>query len=176
MSASDHIGEHIIRVYHSSRVAEPPHEVEPKYADDLRILKKAEGPKHAYNNVHPDIIHAGTYESAHEIGGGTRQFMHMYELDTREMSPVVYGDAPPLLGNETQKFKRRLSGEQQSLWESVPSTGLETLEHGKVQPYRNQAEDEGSISYMIPKSEIAEGRVKYIGHTKLRLTSNGTYE
>jgi hypothetical protein len=174
MSAADHIGKHIIRVYHASRIPEPPHEVEPKYADDLRILKKAEGPKHAYNNVHPDIIHAGTYDSAHEIGGGTRPFMHMYEIDTREMSPVVYGDAPGL--GETQKFKRRLAGEQESLWESVPSTGLETLEHGKVQPYRNRAEDEGSISYMIPKSEISAGRVKYAGRQDLRLTSKGTYE
>lgn len=174
MAAADHIGEHIIRVYHASRIPEPPHEVEPKYADELRDLKKTMSTKESHNNTHPDIIHAGTYESAHEIGGGTRPFMHMYEIDTREMSPVVYGDAPGL--GETQKFKRRLAGEQESLWESVPSTGLETLEHGKVQPYRNRAEDEGSISYMIPKSEISAGRVKYAGRQDLRLTSKGTYE
>ena len=174
MSASDHIGEHIIRVYHSSRVAEPPHEVELKYADDLRNYKKTTSTKESHNNTHPDIIHAGTHKSAHEIGGGTRQFMHMYDVDTREMSPVTYGDA--WYAGETQEFKKRMSGEQESLWESVPSTGMETLEHGRVQPYRNKAEDEGSISYMIPKSEVTAGRVKYVGHTKLRLTSNGTYE
>jgi hypothetical protein len=174
MAASDHIGEHIIRVYHSSRSAVPPHSLEVRHADNLRILKKAEGPKHAYNNVHPDLIHAGTEEAAREIGGGTRPFIHMYEVDTREMSPVVYGDAPGL--GETQKFRRRLAGEQESLWESVHSTGLETLEHGKVQPYRNRAEDEGSISYMIPKSEISAGRVRYAGRQDLRRTSNDTYE
>lgn len=174
MAASDHIGEHIIRVYHSSRSVVPPHSLEVPHADTLRTLKKAEGVKHAYNNVHPDLIHAGTEEAAREIGGGTRPFIHMYEVDTREMSPVVYGDAPGL--GETQKFRRRLAGEQESLWESVHSTGLETLEHGKVQPYRNRAEDEGSISYMIPKSEISAGRVRYAGRQDLRRTSNGTYE
>ncbi len=175
MAASDHVGDHIMRVYHASRDAAPPHEVEPKYAEKQRQFKeKTKNDPNHFGNTHPDIIHAGTLASAHEIGGGTRQFIHMYELDTREASPVVYGDAPGL--GETQKFKRNLVGEQESLWESIPSTGMETLEHGKVQPYRNKAEDEGSISYMIPKSEIAKGRVKYVGHNKLRLTSNGTYE
>jgi hypothetical protein len=40
---------------------------------------------------------------------------------------------------------------------------METLEHGRVQPYRNKGEDEGSISYMIPKSEVGTDRVKYVG-------------
>jgi hypothetical protein len=175
MAAADHIGEHIIRVYHSSRSNEPPHTYEPPYADTHR-RQREEQYREGFSsvNTHPDIIHAGTSESAHEVGGGTRPFIHMYEIDTREMSPVVYGDAPGL--GETQKFKRRLAGEQESLWESIHSTGEETLKHGLVQPYRNKAEDEGSISYMIPKSAIKAGRVKYAGRQDLRRTSNGTYE
>jgi len=161
MAASDHVGDHIMRVYHASREETPPHEVEPKYADELRDLKKTMSTKESHNNTHPDIIHAGTYESAKEIGGGIRKYMHVYDVDTREMSPVTYGDAS--YTGETQKFKKRMEGAQQSLWESVPSTGMETLEHGRVQPYRNKGEDEGSISYMIPKSEVGTGRVKYVG-------------
>jgi hypothetical protein len=64
---------------------------------------------------------------------------------------------------ETSIFQNKMSGVQQSLWESVPSTGEETLKHGRVQPYRNKVEDAGSVSYMIPKSAISEGRVKYVG-------------
>lgn len=159
MAASDHLGEHILRVYHSSRDAAPPHEVEQEHAADVRKIKASKQPP--TSNQHPDIIHAGTYAAAREIGGGSRKYMHVYDVDTHEMSPVTYDDAPEML--ETSKFKKKLAGTQQNLWESVPSTGMETLKHGRVQPYRNKAEDEGSISYMIPKSEVGTSRVKYVG-------------
>lgn len=168
MSATDHLGEHILRVYHSSRSVIPPHDVTKGNDPDLRKLRQEDYKQGTSNtNTHPDIIHAGTLEAAKEIGGGggwhtlMRPYMHAYDIDVSEMSPVTYGDAPGM--EETQKFKKRLAGEQQSLWESVPSTGEETLQHGRVQPYRNNVEDEGSISYMIPKSAIGTGRVRYVG-------------
>jgi len=159
MAASDHVGDHIMRVvYHSSGRKTPPHEMTFDHHERDRQRKETHNMNH---NMHPDIIHAGSYAAAQEISAGSRKYMHEYEIDTSEMSPVTYDDAPAM--RETDAFKKKMSGVQQSLWESVPSTGLETLKHGRVQPYRNKAEDEGSISYMIPKSEVGTSRVKYLG-------------
>jgi len=162
MAASDHVGEHIMRVYHASRDVEPPHEVELPHGFILRGQREMEYEQGAaYTNTHPDIIHAGTHKAASELGGGIRPYIHAYDVDTREMSPVTYDDAPGM--GETNVFQRSMSGVQQSLWESVPSTGEETLKHGRVQPYRNKVEDAGSVSFMIPKSAITAGRVTYVG-------------
>lgn len=151
-----------MRVYHASRIAKPPHEAWFASQDDYRKRKETHGMNH---NMHPDIIHAGTEASALEIGGGSRKYMHTYDVDVREISPVTYDDAVAM--RETDEFKQKLSGAQQSLWESIPSTGVETLQHGRVQPYRNKAEDAGSISYMIPKSAINAGHVKYTGVSEI---------
>lgn len=37
------------------------------------------------------------------------------------------------------------------------------INSGVVQPYRNIVENPGNISYMIPKSAIQSGAVKYAG-------------
>ena len=167
MAAVDNIGEHIIRVYHASNVSEmAPHLRRKTYEDSERKNAQwAWDNNHASTNVHPDIIHAGTYQSALEIGGGTRSHVHAYDVNIREMSPITYDDAPKM--EEDNKFKRSMAGVQQSLWESIPSTGEETLKHGRVQPYRNKVEDRGSISYMIPKSAVGTERVKYAGVSEI---------
>lgn len=162
MAASDHLGEHILRVYHSSRGDTPPHIMRKTYAEKEREHAQwAWDNDLAYTNVHPDIVHAGTREAAEEVSAGTRPYMHVYDIDTREMSPVTYGDAPKM--DDDKRYTSRMVGKQPSLWESIPSTGEETLKHGRVQPYRNKVEDRGSISYMIPKSEVGTSRVKYVG-------------
>jgi hypothetical protein len=168
MAASDHIGEHIIRVYHAARTETPPHIMRRTYLQEERNNAQwAWDNNLASTNVHPDIIHAGTYQSALDIRDDRelRSQMHAYDIDTREMSPITYDDSPKM--DETNKFKRNMAGVQQSLWESIPSTGQETLMHGRVQPYRNKAEDAGSISYMIPKSAIGTSRAKYAGVSEI---------
>lgn len=176
MAAVDSIGEHIIRVYHSSNVADmAPHTRRRAYEEEERKNAKWAWEHGGATNRHPDIIHAGTYKAALEVDGGDRSHVHAYDVDIREMSPVTYDDEPsagvthddePNSG-EPNKFKINMAGVQQSLWESIPSTGEETLKHGRVQPYRNKVEDRGSISYMIPKSAVGTERVKYAGVSEI---------
>lgn len=96
--------------------------------------------------------------------------MHPQDID-----PVVYGDAAgQLLFVATRPehplvrdFNKRMEGKQQGLWEHISADPKEAVQTGKVIPYRNTHEDRGSISYMVPKSAIRSGKVKYAGVTDL---------
>jgi len=163
MSASEHINpDQMVKIYHMSWSNTPPHELEP----DTKGL-------HVYSpgrNIHPDILHMGTRRSAISIN---RTHLHEYEIDQSEIEPITYGDEGWLLEKHARqpdsyfprKFREAMEGKQQGLWENVPADPLESVHNSKVIPYRNTTEDAGSISYMVPKSAITTGRVRYKGVT-----------
>ena len=157
MAASDHIHPYI-KAYHISWDDTPPHELDP----DKKNVFYQEG-----DNIHPDALHMGTREAAMQIW---RTHLHEYEIDPSVMHPVIQGDSPSMMekANQPGSYRNRdvniaMSGVQPELWESVSADPREAVKTGKVLPYRNLAEAPGSISYIVPKSAIKEGKVRYVG-------------
>ena len=147
MSASDAIHP-MIRVFHSSRRSDPPHEL-PYWASGVQ------------GNNHPDIIHAGTRQAATERRG--RDFLRVCEITPGEEYPVAFGDEDlEYTNNEPPTFKARMRGVQEGLFETISGDPDIAIKSGRAVPYRNRAEDKGSISYMIPKSAIGKS-VRYVG-------------
>lgn len=157
-----------VRVFHASWEQQPPHslahESSHTYEDD--------------DNIHPDIIHAGTPQSVPH-----RTYIHEYEIDLGQpsTSPVVWGDSPRVLEQDTKAeerlkqystpdvyiprvvgFNKKMRGVQEGLFENTPADVMSAVSGGTVMPYRNRREDAGSISFMIPKSAVG-GAVRYIG-------------
>lgn len=138
----DHMSRQFTYVAHGTKSFIPPHELEGE-----------------------DAFHAGTTASAHsrmvQVGGGHR-YNHIYRISRDAMSPVAFGDYL----NRPQNLEEPLQGVQEGLFESVPFNSSDAEEYQKksnlVLPYRNQEEDQGSISFLIPKGRLGSG-VEYLG-------------
>lgn len=176
------LGEQFVRVYHLSRGGDPPHEETPDYIMRESYRKQTE--KHGTNypivsNLHPEVIHAGTRAAALETSG-ERPYLHMYDIPVNAQYPVTFGDSPgmtfadederfdteegtPHETGHARTFQKRMRGVQQGIFETVPGDPHLAVRSNMAVPYRNKGEDEGSISWMIPKEAVKSGRIKYAG-------------
>lgn len=174
------LGPQFVTVYHASEQETPPHEVEA--SEKLKSRYKHTVGKFPENypvssNVHPDVIHGGTEQSASEFA---RLYTHVYEIPVEKQYPVAFGDAPqmtfsdereefdPSTGNPVMRgfpkdYQQNMRGVQPGLFESIPGDPRLALKSQMAVPYRNKGEDPGSISWMIPKSVIKEGGIRYVG-------------
>lgn len=158
MAASDHLNNYI-KAYHISWGTTPPHE---RDSSDVVFT---------YNdNVHPDALHMGTRRAAIQIH---RTHLHEYEINPSALHPVTQGDSP-IMKEKTEKEGWRaksaneaMRGLQPELWETVSADPRQAVRTGQVLPYRNLGEDTGSISFIVPKSAINSGAVRYVGVTDL---------
>lgn len=159
MAASDHLNNYI-KAYHISWNDTPPHEVAPSNLQDYQEDE----------NVHPEVLHMGTRRAAVQIH---RTHLHEYEIDPSVLHPVVHGDSEAMRGQSSvegwrkEKVDKAMSGIQSELWEDISGNPVDVVRTGQVFPYRNLAEDAGSISFMVPKSAIRSGAVRYRGVTDL---------
>jgi hypothetical protein len=162
MSAADHINEaQKLRVFHMSWHKQPPHTI------IKDIINNFDG-----NNVHPDVLHMGTELAARHA---YRTHLHEYEIDPDVVDPVTHGDAQYIMDMVTAHPERRQSkafvenmrNKQQELWETVPAQPEDALKRNVVLPYRNYAEDIGSISYIVPKHLVTQGKVRHVGVTNI---------
>lgn len=159
MAASEHINP-FIKAYHISWDTTPPHELKPR---ESHVVVPG-------SNVHPDILHMGTRRAAVQIH---RTHLHEYEIDQTKMNPVTFADSEDMIFKTTQggrdwgPFNRSMQGKQEGLWENVTPDTEEVVNKGVVVSYRNRGEDPGSLSFMVPKSAIASGAVRYKGVTDL---------
>ena len=159
MSASDHIHP-AIRVFHASYEETPPHEREHEF------FYRKEG------NNHPDVVHAGTEQAAKDVARGVREYMHMYEITPGEEYPVTFGDEETETQTyESPVFTRRMRNVQPGLFETISGDPDLAIKSNRAVPYRNTAEDKGSISFMIPKGAIGK-TVRYLGVQKMN-ANNG---
>lgn len=165
MSAADHINEaQKLRVFHMSWDKEPPHSIE-VYRQNINTTD-------AEDNIHPNVLHMGTKKAALGI---YRTYLHEYEVDPDVVDPVVHGDAQYMMDmvqtrpdrHQSKAFVKNMSGKQQELWETLPATPSDALKRNVVLPYRNYAEDIGSISYIVPKRLITQGKVRHVGVTDI---------
>lgn len=141
-----------ITVFHSSYDYLPPH------AQDHPRLN--DGYSQFTSNQSNDIIHAGTLEAAQ---GRRSKIYHMYEVP-KALLDVTYADSD-MVSSDPEKRRNHYGPPQQSLWETTIKTPQEVHEGNLVVPYLNQAEDKGSLSYMIPKHLVKSKQVRYAGIT-----------
>ena len=161
MAAIDNVSNYI-KAYHISWNETPPHELKPDVMHTAVVGR----------NVHPDILHMGTRRSAIQIH---RTHLHEYEIDPTKIDPLVYSDEDQIVKYTEQRpmnykgrdFTNAMRGKQEGLWESTIPDVHDVVHRGIVTPYRNRGEDPGSISYMVPKSAIQSGAVRYKGFDDL---------
>ena len=159
MAASDHLNDYI-KMYHIAWDDTPPHELRPY--EELHAYREG-------RNIHPDVLHMGNKDAALQIW---RTHLHEYEVDPSVIDPITYGDEEFVMQKSDnpayathKKMKETMRGVQPTLWESIPGDPREAVKTGNVISYRNHGEDAGSISFMVPKSAIASGKVRYVGFT-----------
>lgn len=160
MAASDHINP-AIRAFHISWNETPPHEL-------LTSKLQEHDPK---DNKHPDVLHMGSRDAAMQI---YRTHLHEYEIDPDVVHPLVYGDAQHMMDKlddpkyyKNKEMNEKMKDVQPMITETIPADPLQAVKTGEVIPYRNYHEDAGSISYIVPKSAIAAGKVRHVGVTDI---------
>jgi len=165
MPAHEHLNkDQMINLYHSSWDDRPPHIYEGGTWGGNR------DPVDPEDNIHPDVIHMGSATVAREMASETgREYLYMYKVHPSNVAPEVYGDSDVAMTGSNpdsrigSRFHKKMEGVQQGLWEHISPNITDVANSGKVTAYRNQIEDPGSISHMVPKSAIHEGKVQYRG-------------
>lgn len=150
-------GPQFVTVYHASSNDVPAHMA------PYTSINKTD-----YSNVHDDVIHAGSLDA---ITGsqliGARKFRHAYDVPVEQTYPVTFGDEQKYLDNpdREQKLGNKIKekGTQEGLFEATPADPNLAVTTNMAVPYRNRAEGIGSISYMLPKKAINEGKIVYRG-------------
>lgn len=150
-------------VYHNSFHPEPPH-----HWGGSSVPSDYQ----KYSNTTPTHFHAGTKAAAESLG---RPFLHKYLINREHIHPVTLGDEEETLyGLTSQEVTEGMEKHgvlQRELFEEDPISA-ETMRSTKgVIPYRNHAEDMGSISYAIPKDEIGGKAVRFLGTEDRRETA-----
>lgn len=171
MAAKDALNKNLfVEVFHSSDSPTPPHlrEADPRALHEYI---------HGSGNIHPDVIHAGTLESAldrnYQENRGNTSYLHKYKISKSSIHPVTYGDEQEQLDYPPTRFKEAMVGVPEGLWEDIPGDPADALKWHQAVPYRNRAEDSGSISYMLPKKGIKGVRgaknpfIEYSGTTEI---------
>jgi hypothetical protein len=67
------------------------------------------------------------------------------------------------MDSRPKEFAEKMRNKQQELWETVSARPEDALKRNVVLPYRNYVEDSGSISYIVPKQLITQGKVRHVG-------------
>lgn len=113
-----------------------------------------------------DEFHVGTPAAARSrmfdnTVNGRPSYDHFYRISRDVVAPVRFGDNHP-----ESTFSPEMSGLQPQLFESVKYDDKDAKDYqkfsGLVLPYRNNVEDRGSTSFIVPKSQIGKG-VEYLG-------------
>jgi hypothetical protein len=169
-------GPQFVRVFHRSNSDVPVHLQE---ATIRQVF-------HPDSNNHPDVFHVGTEESASVQRFSNRPYMHEYEIDMSHpsISPVTWGEEGSILRDQQKVeespetatldktvalhiFNDSMRGKQEGLFESVPADAEYSAEKGVILPYRNRVEDQGSISYIVPKSSVGSA-VRFVGVNRVQ--------
>ena len=151
-----------VTVYHSSSRLIPPHLREHPL---LGMLESGGNP--FSSNGHPDVIHAGSRQSAYERS--RRGAVHVYEIPKSLLSETRRDSDDPRDPEGTRPFNMNThpghqeGPPQQELWEYQDKDVNEVASGNSVVPYFNQFEDKGSTSYMFPKHLVHQGKITYKG-------------
>ena len=114
----------------------------------------------------PDEFHVGTPAAARSrmfdyAVNDRPSYDHFYRISRDVVAPVRFGDDHSEASYDTQ-----MVGLQPQLFEGVKYNSKDAQDYqkssGLVLPYRNNVEDRGSTSFIVPKSQIGKG-VEYLG-------------
>lgn len=141
------------RVVHLSENETPPHTVDHPWAD---VFGQGMGDRAASNAV---LFTADEVDTSDLVRKTGRRFAHTYEVPEELMSIERFGD-DDLTGAARTHFSRTDSPE---LWEGTPASRKDAVERNQVIRFTNHYELPGKNSYIMPKSLIQGGAIRYAG-------------
>lgn len=155
MAIKGNKGEQMRRVVHLSISSDPPHTVkhpDPKsYGDDRR-----------FNN---EVIFAGGVEHLKPLAESDvldrRPYVHTYEVPESLISPETFAD--DTFPGQSKWFHTHPKGE---LGSDLPASRQDAVTNKRVVKYTNAIEAAGKLSYIMPKSRIESGDIRYVGLTE----------
>ena len=154
--------------YHSSNSATPPHLAQHPHNDAYTAFPEEHG-----RSGSNDVLFAGTYGAA---GAFSRQYMHQYRVPKKAESATVMADddlehlvktindrGHPAEAQD--QFKSALYSKRKSptLFESISAKRTEVAGRNEAQRMRNNVEDRGNISVIMPKSKMEGLGIQYGG-------------
>ena len=156
MAIKGNKGEQMRQVVHFSESAKPPHTVNHRYA---RLHEKDTGDRKFTNQV----LFAGDLKDKDALKRDlSREYVHSYEIPESLISPETFGDDDfPSISLDFIK------GPQLELGNDLPARREDAVVNNRVVKYINAGEARGGTSYIMPKSRIESGDIRYKGVTKL---------
>ena len=156
MAIKGNKGEQMRQVVHFSESAKPPHAVN---HPDAHIYNRGTDDRKFTNQV----LFAGDLKNKDALEKDIyREYVHSYEIPESLISPETFGDddAP----SESLDF---IKGPQLELGNDLPARREDAVVNNRVVQYINAREAPGGTSYIMPKSRIKSGDIRYTGVTKL---------
>jgi hypothetical protein len=139
-------------VTHSSRYENPPH----THIDRFAPFPTGNDRERFNSSVVFAADETDTERMRKGLGGARHvPYMHTYEVPDEVVSIERFGD-----DDHVHTFD---SSDTPQLWESVNATRQDAVENERVVRFTNSVEDRGSQSYILPKSLINSGKIKYVG-------------
>jgi hypothetical protein len=157
------------QVVHLSNSADPPHTVDhPHYKrkldDPLRETSAAtQGVRDRINFANSVVFaadHADVGSMRDSVYLGNRKYVHNYSVPTQAMSVELFGDDD--LDPEQNIWA---GGDEPELWQGVQATREDAATNNRVVRFVNAGETHGKTSYILPKSMITSGDIRYEGTT-----------
>lgn len=159
--------------YHSSHHSDPPHLVDHEHAAHY-------DPKHGYSGRTGanDVLFAGTAAAA---GVFNRPYTHKYRVPKSAESATIMADDDLESGIKSQQavghhksaeayYRAALysAGDSPTLFESISARRTEVAGRKEVQRMRNDIEDRGNLSVIMPKAHMESLGVQYMGVNEKR--------
>lgn len=157
MAIKGNKGEQMRQVVHLSDSADPPHLVNHLMAS---IYDKETDDRKFTNRVlfAADVKNVGELKET-DLG---RDYMHTYEVPESLVSPETFAD-----DDRPDWSQRYVQGPQPELGSDLPARREDAVVNNRVVKYINAFEAPGGTSYIMPKSRIKSGDIRYTGVTKL---------
>jgi hypothetical protein len=146
------------RIIHLSDSGAAPHTVDHDMADiyrnDKTDRKYTNEVVFAADEADFDVLNKEMY----------RENVHAYDVPEDMLSVERFGDDDlEELSGGTYAYPGAGRTSQPELWESIPASRKDAVTRQKVMRFTNSFEAPGKQSYIVPKTIINDGRVRYVG-------------
>lgn len=154
MAARDSLNkDQMVRVLHFSEDRGAPHSQDHFMKD---IYEQGTGDRRFTN----DVIFAGDSKDIYGLktSFNDRGFIHVYDVPSTLVSPETFAD-----DDHPQESSNYIKGPQLELGNDLPARREDAVTNQRVVKFINSREARGGMSYILPKSKVDSGDIKYQG-------------
>ena len=163
MPTPKHLPQYPLRIYHASPSKTPPHVLQglrqssmPTFHAgtlDAALERAAFQTKTTHDEHYEDLSEQGIADD--NDGPDYEKYMHVYEIPSREhVSLATFGD-PHAAGYDEERNPEHIEG-----WE------VNQRRTDKANKYRNEWEDKGSTSFVVPAQLVRTGKIRHLSSTQ----------